>query len=249
MGDTFEPYRGRRAQEREKRFSIAWTTFFVVVLTVVATAILAFASSRLSHDRSSVATFRAAPTCPSSLSSAAAVDADCKVVATYTVTFTSQQGSGSDWKAFIGLQSSADGQLHLQFAEPGNEIGFADDGDTVTLTSWHGVPIWVSNSTLTAELVNPLLESGNAPYTWLWYTAAVYVFLLPLAIMQRRARRLVIAPAVLLIVGLVLHGRVVGGDWLKCYLWTGLIVAVLYYIYAGVHTKLIRRLLRRERAD
>ena len=145
----------------------------------------------------------------------------------------------------LGRAQEAGGQLNLQFALPGNQSGFADDGDTVTLISWHGVPIFVANSTLTAELVNPLLESGNGPYTWLWYTAAVYVFLVPLLIMQRRARRLALAPAALLIAGLYLHGRVVGGDWLQCYLWVGLIAALLYYIYAGRHLRFIGRLLRR----
>jgi hypothetical protein len=43
----------------------------------------------------------------------------------------------------------------------------------VNVTSWHGVPILVANGILTAELVNPLLESGDGPYLWIWYTAAV----------------------------------------------------------------------------
>jgi hypothetical protein len=192
-----------------------------------------------------VAELRAAPTCPSSVSSAAAVTADCQKAVAYTVTFTNQQGSGGDWKAFIGLRAASGTQLNLQFAQPGNEVGFADDGDTVTLTSWHGVPIWVANSILTAELVNPFLESGNGPYTWLWYTAAIYVFLVPLLIVQRKSRLLVLAPSVLLIVGLLFHGGIVGGDWVKCYLWIGLIAAVVYFLYAGGHPRFIIRRLRR----
>jgi len=243
MGETYEPHRRRQA---EKRVSSGRTTLYVIVLTIIAAGIMVLAGGRLSHDRSGVAAFRAAPNCASSVSATIAATLNCQEVAAYTVTYSDQQGSGGpDWKAFIGLQSASGGQLNLQFALPGNQSGFADDGDTVTLISWHGVPIFVANSTLTAELVNPLLESGNGPYTWLWYTAAVYVFLVPLLIMQRRARRLALAPAALLIAGLYLHGRVVGGDWLQCYLWVGLIAALLYYIYAGRHLRFIGRLLRR----
>lgn len=243
MGDTYEPHRRRRA---EKSVSTGRTTLFVIVLTIIAAAVVALAASRLSSDRAGVAAFRAAPNCASSVSSTVAATLNCKEVAAYTVTYSDQQGSGGPgWKAFIGLQSSSGGQLNLQFALPGNESGFADDGDTVTLISWHGVPIFVANSTLTAELVNPLLESGNGPYTWLWYTSAVYLFLLPLLITQRRSRLLVLAPAALLAAGLYLHGQVVGGDWLHCYLWVGLIAALLYYIYAGRHLRFIGRLLRR----
>ena len=244
MGDTYEPSR-RRAQQREKRLSTAVATVFVIVLTIVAAASLALAADRLSHDRASVTELRSSPACPSSISAAAAVTADCQKVAAYSVTYTNQQGSGGDWKAFIGLRSASGTQLNLQFAQPGNEVGFADVGDTVNVTSWHGVPIWVANSILTAELVNPFLESGNGPYIWLWYTAAVYVFLVPLLIMQRKSRLLVAAPAVLLIVGLFLHGRIVGGDWVKSYLWLGLIAAAVYFLYAGGHPRFIIRRLRR----
>lgn len=244
MGDTYEPSR-RRAQQREKRFSTAAATVFTVVLTIAAVAILVLAASRLSHDRTAVAELRAAPTCPSSISVAAAVTADCQKVVSYTVSYANQQGSGSDWKAFIGLQSPSGAQLNLQFAQPGNEVGFADDGDTVSLTSWHGVPIWVANSILTAELVNPFLESGNGPYIWFWFTAAVYVFLVPLLIVQRKSRLLVVTPAVVLIAGIFLHGQVVGGDWVKSYLWLGLIAAALYFLYAGGHPRFIVRRLRR----
>jgi hypothetical protein len=219
-------------------------TMYTIVLTVVAAAILVFAGNRLSQDRAAVATFRTAPTCPAKTSAAAAVTADCQLVATETVTSTSQQGSGGSWKAFIGLQSASGGQLQLQFANPGNELGFADVGDTVTLTTWHGAPMLVANSILTAEIANPLLESGNAPYNWLWYTAAVYAFLVPLAIVQHRSRLLALAPAVLLVAGLYLHGRVVGGDWVKSYLWVGLIFALAYFLYAGKHPKFISRFRR-----
>ena len=241
MGDTYESHRRRSG----KRYSTVRTTLSIVVLTIVAAGILVLALGRLSNDRAAVAAFRAAPTCPANVSAAAAVTADCRLVAAYTVTSTSQQGSGSDWKAFIGLQPASGAQLQLQFAAPANQIGFADEGDTVHLTTWHGVPILVANSILTAELVNPLLESGNGPFTWLWYTAAVYVFLVPLALVQHRSRLLVLAPTVVLLAGLYLHGRVVGGDWVKSYLWVGLIAAALYFVYASWHTGLFRRLLRR----
>lgn len=241
MGDTFESHR----RSAEKRLSPVQMTMYIVVLTIVAAAILALAGNRLSQDRAAVDAFRAAPTCPAKTSAAAAVTADCQLVATYTVASTSQQGSGSSsWKAFIGLQSSSGGRLQLQFADPGNEYGFADVGDTVSLTTWHGVPMLVANTILTAELVNPLLESGNAPYNWLWFAAAVYAFLVPLAIVQHKSRLLALAPAVLLLAGLYLHGRVVGGDWVRSYLWVGLIVALAYFLYAGKHPKLISRFRR-----
>jgi hypothetical protein len=245
MGDTFEPSR-RRAQKREKRFSTVIVTVLIVVFTIGAAAILALAGGRLSHDRAAVAAFRAAPTCSSGVSAAAAVTADCQKVAAYKVTYTNQQGSGSGWKAFIGLQPASGAPLQLQFAHPGNQLGFADVGDTVNLTTWHGVPILVANQILTAEVVNPLLESGDGPYMWLWYTAAFYAFLVPLVIAQHKSRLLVLAPAVLLIAGLFLHGRVVGGDWVQCYLWLGLIAAVLYFLYAGGHPRFIIRRLRRD---
>lgn len=238
MGDTFEPSR-RRAQKREKRLSAAVATVFIVLLTIVAAAIVALAADRLSNDRAAVAAFHAAPTCPSSVSASAAVTADCKKVVAYTVTFTNQQGSGSSWKTFIGLQGASGSQLSLQFAQPSNEVGFADDGDTVNLTTWHGVPISVSNAILTAELVNPLLESGNGPYTWLWYTVAIYVFLVPLLIVQRKSVLLAIAPAFVLVASIYLHGRIVGGDWVNSHLWLGLIAAVLYFLYASGHPRFI----------
>ena len=241
MGDTYESHR-RRPQQR---FSAARTTLFVVVLTVAAVGILVLAIGQLSHDRASVAAFRAAPTCPANVSAAAAVTDNCQLVAAYTVASTSQQGSGSDWAAFITLQPTSGAQLQLQFAAPANQIGFADDGDTVHLTTWHGVPILVANSILTAELVNPLLESGNGPYNWLWYTTAAYVFLVPLAIVQHRSRLLVIAPAVALIAGLYLHGRVVGGDWVKSYLWVGLIPLAFYFVYVSWREGFFGRLRRR----
>jgi hypothetical protein len=244
MGDTFEPSR-RRAQQREKRLSTVLATVLVVVLTIAAAAILALSGSRLSHDRAAVAAFRAAPTCSGGVSAAAAVTADCRRVAPYTVTYTNQQGSGSSWKAFIGLRPASGAQLQLQFAQPGNELGFADVGDTVSLTSWHGVPILVANQILTAELVNPLLESGDGPYLWLWYTAAFYAFLVPLVVVQHKSRLLVLAPAVLLVAGLFLHGSVVGGDWVQCYLWLGLVAALAYFLYAGGHPRFIIRRLRR----
>jgi hypothetical protein len=244
MGDTFEPSR-RRAQQREKRFSTVIATVLTVLLTIVAVAIMALAGGRLSHDRAAVATFRAAPACSGSVSAAAAVTADCQKVAAYKVTSTTQQGSGSGWKAFIGLQPASGAPVQIQFAQPGNELGFADVGDTVTVTSWHGVPILVANQILTAELVNPLLESGDGPYMWLWYTAALYAFLVPLVIVQHRSRLLALAPAVLLLAGLYLHGSVVGGDWVKSYLWVGLVAALLYVLYAGGHPRFIIRRLRR----
>jgi hypothetical protein len=183
-----------------------------------------------------VATFRTAPTCPAKTSAAAAVTADCQLVATETVTSTSQQGSGGSWKAFIGLQSASGGQLQLQFANPGNELGFADVGDTVTLTTWHGAPMLVANSILTAEIANPLLESGNAPYNWLWYTAAVYAFLVPLAIVQHRSRLLLLAPAAAAGRRALLHDSIVGGDWRHCYLYIGLIlIALTYFLLARKH--------------
>jgi len=240
MGDTYESHR----RSAEKRISPVKMAMYTIVLTIVAAAIMVSAGSRLSQDRAAVAAFRAAPTCPAKTSSAAADTADCQLVATQTVTSISQQGSGSSWKAYIGVQSASGGQLQLQFASRGNELGFADVGDTVSLTTWHGVPILVANSILTAEVVNPLLESGNAPYNWLWYTAAVYAFLVPLAIVQHRSRLLALAPAVLLVAGLYLHGRVVGGDWVKSYLWVGLIFALAYFLYAGKHPKFISRFRR-----
>jgi hypothetical protein len=242
MGDTFEPHR-RRA---EKRLSPARMTLYIVVLTIVAAGILVLASGRLAQDRSAVAAFRAAPNCPSSTSAAVAARTDCKQVTPYTVTYADQQGSGSSWKAFIGVRSASGGQLNLQFALAGNEYGFADDGDPVTITSWHGVPIWISNSVLTAELVNPLLESGESPYLWLWYTAAVYVFLVLLVLVQHRLRLLLLAPAVVLIVGLGLHDRIVGGHWRQCVLYFGLAIIVLCYVgfFLG-RFRMVRRLLRR----
>jgi hypothetical protein len=246
MGDTFEPSR-RRAQKREKRLSTVLATVLVVVLTIAAAAILAPAGGRLSSDRAAVAAFRAAPTCAGSVSAAAAVSADCQEVAPYKVTYTNQQGGGGSWKAFIGLQPASGAPLQLQFAQPGNELGFADVGDTVSLTSWHGVPILVANQNqvLTAELVNPLLESGDGPYLWLWYTAACYAFLVPLVVVQHKSQLLALAPAVLLVAGLALHGSVVGGDWVQCYLWFGLVAALLYFLYAGGHPRFLIRRLRR----
>jgi hypothetical protein len=243
VGDSYEPGRRRSA---ERRLSVGRAALILVVLTVLAALTAVVAADRLSADRAQVAAFRAAPTCPSGKSATVAAGTDCKQVAAYTVTYAYQQGSGRDWKAFIGVRPASGVTLALQFSSPGNQLGFADVGDTVHLTLWHGVPIYVANAVLNAELVNPLLESGDGPYLWIWYTGAVYLFLVLLILIRRRVRLLLLAPAIVLAVGLALHDSVVGGDWRHCVLYLGIGVIVLYYIlYPIWRSRPIRALLHR----
>jgi hypothetical protein len=245
MGDSSAQYRGHRSKSDA---STGATALRVVVLTVVSAAIVLVAVLRLSDDRSAVAAFDAAPTCPAGTSAAAARTADCKLVTEYSVTFADQQGSGRDWKAFIGLSAASGAARPYQFASPGNEYGFADPGDKVNLTTWHGVPIQVANGILDAELVNPLLESGDGPYLWIWYTVAAYLFLLPLLLARGRLPLplLLIAPTAVLALGLTVHDSVVGGDWRHCVLYIGLVVIALAYLVLGAgRLKPVRALLGR----
>jgi hypothetical protein len=244
MGDLSAPHRAHRSGERA---STGGAALRIAVITLVSLAILVFAAARLSHDRSAVAAFNAAPTCTAGISATAAQSADCKLVTDYSVAFTNQQGSGRNWKAFIGLSSGSGAQLHYQFVSPANEYGFADAGDKVSVTSWHGVPIRVDNGILTAELVNPLLESGDGPYLWIWYTVAGYVFLVPLVLVRGKLPLLLIAPAAALVVGLLLHDSVVGGNWRHCFLYIGLILIALTYLLLGVgRLRPVRSLLHRD---
>jgi hypothetical protein len=238
-----EPYRGHRSRERG---STVASVLRIAVLTLVSIVILAVAVSRLSHDRAGVAAFTAAPGCPAGISTAAANSEHCKLVAAYTVASTSSQGSGQDWKAFISVSSGSSAQRQFQFVSPANQTGFAQAGDTVHLTTWQGIPIYVSNGILTAELVNPLLESGDGPYLWIWYTIAFYVFLVPLLLIRRRLALLMIAPAAALIAGLLLHDSIVGGDWRHCFLYIGVALIALNYLILGVgRLKSVRRLMGR----
>lgn len=240
-----EPYRGHRSRERG---STVASVLRIAVLTLVSIAIVAVAASKLSHDRAAVAAFTGAPGCPAGISTAAADSTHCKLVSAFTVAATTSQGSGQDWKAFISVSSGSGTARQFQFVSPANETGFAQAGDTVHLTTWQGVPLYVSNGILTAELVNPLLESGDGPYLWIWYTIAAYVFLVPLLLARgRRLALLMIAPAAALVAGLLLHDSIVGGDWRHCFLYLGLALIALNYLILGIgRLKAVRRLLGRD---
>lgn len=191
----------------------------LTVLTVICLPVLVIAGISFSHDRATVMAFDSAPVCrgadsgsnPASTSGSDSGSNSCRRDTVYTV--VSANGTGGKNAQFqLGLQSATGSVISVQLVSD-TGVWPARDGEQVTVTSWQGTPLLISDGRNTSTIVNGLLKSGAFPYFWLWTVGSVYLYLSLFAIVRRGAEVLLAVPVLSFCVGIALYGRLVGGVW------------------------------------
>lgn len=192
----------------------------VMLWTAIAAPILAIAAVSFSDDRAALDAYDAAPMCVAG----AATESTCKQEVEYHVSGEyGHAGQNSVW--YLYLTDSSGAQTRLQLAEP-TGVWPAVESEPVTVTSWRGSEISVSDGRNVSNVVgSPALQRGDGAYTVLWFVGAIYVFLVLLTFIPRLAGRLLLVPVAMVITGIALHGRIVGGPWAADF---------LFYIAAGL---------------
>lgn len=182
----------------------------MVLLTAVAAPILALSAVYLSNDGASLNAFDKAPVCAAG-KSAAASTASCKQEVEYHV--ASEDGhAGHDSVWYLYLTDSSAAQTRIQLVSD-KGVWPAADGEPVTVTSWRGGAVSVSDGRNTSPLVGSPLRSGDSPYQVLWIVGAVYVFVLLFVLIRRAPGPLLLVPTAMAIAGIALRGRFIGGSW------------------------------------
>lgn len=191
----------------------------LAVLTVVCLPVLVIAGISFAHDRATAMAFDSAPTCrgagsvstSDSGSGSGSTSTSCRQDTVYTVLSTNGTG-GKNAEFQLGLQSATGGVISVQLVSD-TGVWPARDGEQVTVTSWRGTPLLISDGRNTSTIVNGLLKTGAFPYFWLWTVGSVYLYLSLFAIVRRGAEVLLVVPVLSFCVGIALYGRLVGGVW------------------------------------
>ena len=114
---------------------------------------------------------------------------------------------------YLELTSTSGDSTRIQL-ENNTEVWPAASRETVTVTSWRGIPVSVSDGRYVSQLVGaPALQRGDGAYGTLWIAGAVYVYLMLIALVPRAVAPLLLVPAAAVITGIALHGEIVGGPW------------------------------------
>ena len=183
----------------------------LTVVSVVCLPVLLIAGISFSHDRATASAFDAAPTCAATTSPT--VSGSCRQETAYTVLAANQTG-GKDAQTQLELQLPSGSFITVDLVSD-TGVWPARDGERVTVTSWQGTPLLISDGRSTSTIVNSLLKTGAFPYFWLWTVGAVYLYLALFVIVRRGVTVLLIVPVLTLCVGIALYGRLVGGAWFR----------------------------------
>lgn len=205
------------AQRRDRHNKAAATGCVMVLFTIVAAPILAVCALDLSHDRANTDAYNAAPVCTTTSTATSTNTVACKQEAGYQVVSKDQQGGGHDASYYLNLATASGAQTRVQLTSA-TGMWNAALGERVTVTSWHGAAVSVSDGRSTSRLADSPIQSGDAPYSVLAATAAVYVYLVLLALRPRAAGPLLLAPTAIVVLGIALHGRIIGGPWKQDFL-------------------------------
>lgn len=194
------------------------------LFTVVAAPVLALSALDLSHDRANADAYDAAPVCTRTSTVA------CKQETEYRVLGRNQQGGGHNSAYYLSLAAPSGARTRVQL-DSATGMWNAAIGETATVTSWHGAAVSVSDGRNTSPLADSPIPSGDTPYFVLLATGAVYVYLVLLALSPRSAGPLLLAPAAIAILGIALHGRIIGGPWTQDFLlWIFGALAVVFAV-------------------
>lgn len=224
------------AARRDRRSTAAAVAVLAVILTVIAAPILAAVALRFSEDRAALDAYDAAPVCSAGASS----DHSCRLRTEYRVDSEySRAGRNSVYYLYL-TDSSGQTRIQVQLPSP-TGVWPAADGETVTVTSWRGTAVSVSDGRHVTQLVgSPDLQLGDGAYTVLVLAGAAYLYLLLIVTIRRMAGPLLLVPVATVITGIALHGRFVGGPSTHDFLLviTGSLALVLVI---GLLTSRVRR--------
>jgi hypothetical protein len=227
----------RDAAERRDRQNKAMATGCVVLLlTAIAVPILVISAVVFSDERAVLNSYDAAPAC----AAGASAEASCKREVEYQVAFEDGH-AGHDAAYYLELTSASGDSTRIQL-ENNTGVWPAASGETVTVTSWRGIPVSVSDGRYVSQLVGaPALQRGDGAYGTLWIAGAVYLYLMLIALVPRAAGPLLLVPAAALITGIALHGEIVGGPWTHDLLLFVFALPVVLFLIALVPKRRRRR--------
>ena len=230
------------AARRDRRSTAVAVGILVVFLTVIAAPILAIAAISFSDDRATLDAYNAAPIC----TARAAADTSCKRLTEYHV--SSEYGhAGQDSVYYLYLTDSSSAQIRVQLTSP-TGVWPAADWETVTVTSWRGTPASVAYGRNVSQLIDsPALETGGGAYVVLVLVGAVYLYLVLIVLTRRMAGSLLLVPAAILITGIALHSRIVGGPWTHDFLLFIVGAPVVLFLIELLPTRGTARRVRRTR--
>jgi hypothetical protein len=195
------------AELRDRRSTAVAVGILVVLLTAAAVPVLALAALRLSDDRSNLDAYDAAPVCAAG---ARTTDASCRQLTEYRV--SGEYGhAGKNSVYYLYVVDSADHVTRIQLSGP-TGVWPAAVGEAVTVTSWRGSPVAVSDGRAVSPAVDsPDLRRGDGAYAVLTIAGAVYLYLVLVVIIRRAVGPLLLVPVATVLTAIALHGQIAGG--------------------------------------
>lgn len=193
---------------RARQNSACAVVIIVILLTVIAAPVLVISGLVFEHDRQSLDAFNAAPVC----AAGTPVTVSCKQAAEYRVASKYGQG-GHNATFYLYLLDASGTQTRVQLTSDGGVWPTVTDGEEVTVTSWHGTPVSVSDGRGNAStLIDSPITDGGTPYQMFWIVGSICMYVILFAMFTRAAAMLLLAPTATAITGALLYGKIIGGN-------------------------------------
>lgn len=196
----------------DRQIKTSPTGWLVVLFTIIAAPILALSAYNISSDRANVDAYDAAPVCTTASTAA------CKQQIEYRLDDKSELGK----EYYLSLITASGSRTRVQVPSL-DGMWSAPMGDAVTVTSWHGEGVFISDGRRASQLTDSPIHTGEFPYCLFWITAAIYAFfvllvLIPASRISSMTGPFFLVAGFILVLGIALHGWIIGGPWYRDFL-------------------------------